>query len=145
MIFGYFIRVLFRAKLPEQLIAVTVLTLFYISGLYAHRQQAQFGSYWELLKEHDDGSFSWLTNAAKDERFTKEQLERHLNSSDPRVRSNAQKIAVQMGTLETDEQQARNYYERLRELDPKLAEAYYFNIPDDRLAEWAWYTPEKTK
>lgn len=145
VIFGYFIKVLFRARLPEQLIAVSVLTLFLISGLYAHRQQARYGSYWELAKEQDDGSFSWLANAALEKRFTKEQLELYLNSSDPIVRSNARKVAVQMGTAETDEQQARRYYERLHELDPELATAYYNNIPYDNLAEWDWYIPYEAK
>ena len=138
-VFGYFLKVIIRSKWPEKFVAGAVLLLFLASWKFAYDERARYGAYWELSREHHDGSFSWLNNAAKAQRFTKEQIQRYLNSEDPLIRHNAREIAVQMGAEEKRDAQeeVRKFYEVLHQVDQRLALRYLESVPWADFEDWS--------
>ena len=138
-IFCYFLSVVFSSRWPEKIVAGAMLLLFLASWKFAHDERARYGAYWELSREHHDGSLSWLSNAARAGRFNKEQIRRYLNSEDQLVRHNAREIAVSMGAEEKEDQQdeVRKFYEELAQLDQDLAIRYLEAVPWAFSEDWS--------
>ncbi len=134
-VFVFFLAAIVRAKNSSKLVAAAILCSFVVTYFVAHFQRRERGAYWELSKEkyqrEVDHSFSWIANAAKENRFTREQLLHYMRSKQKSVRDNARSIARLTGLQETDTEDAKSFYESLQEIDPELAEDYFDNIPFD--------------
>ena len=130
-VFGFFLFAIVRAKPVAKMVAGGVLALFFLTGVYAHHQRSSYGAYWELSKTQGEGSFSWLANAAKENRFTREQLLGYVKSDDPLIRKNAGEIAVLMGKEEKSLDEARQFGSTLNQIDPGLAGRYFENLPSE--------------
>ncbi len=130
-VFAFFLWAVVRSKNTSKVVAATMLGLFLVTGLFARLQRDRYGAYWELSREQERGSFSWIENAAKEQRFTKKQLLGYLKSDDRTVIKNARKIAALTAKEESDLSEARAFCDSLKEIDLELAEDYFNNLPHE--------------
>lgn len=128
-VFGYCFYVIARSETLEKGLALGLLSLFLLTSVWARVQQYRHGSYWELYRPQTEGSFTWINNAAKEDRFTKEQLLRHLKSDNPVVRGNIRKIVVFTGPEEKRRDEVQEFYESLKAIEPDIAESYLKGVP----------------
>lgn len=145
LVFGFLGWTLIRSERASKIVAALTLGLFLVTAIYAHRERGKRGAYWELYKPQAGGSFSWIATAAKEKRFSKDQLLAYLKSDNEVVRGNATQIAILQGKEETQLEQAREFHQALQQIDPSAAEQFFTNLPFELQIELRPPKPRKER